>query len=295
VTSSALTKPGGSVRPVTVADEIAERQGQLTPAERRAAQLILDDPDSVIFGTVASLAAKARTSPASVMRLATKLGFDGYAELRASMQQEISHQLRPAAELIQEEPSPDPLTRALYVETHNVRTTLSGVEPDVYVRAADRLADLKRKIIIVPALAQHFVGARMALELEMLRNNVRLAYGPQSVVAKDIALLDPGDVVVTLDVRRYDAWLVDTVHRAKKLGAHVITITDSRLSPYAAVSDETFIVSAEGVGPFDSHVGSYVLANTLVAGVATRCRRTAAGRLARIEDLVGETGVFLET
>jgi DNA-binding MurR/RpiR family transcriptional regulator len=45
-----------------------------------------------------------------------------------------------------------------------------------------------------------------------------------------------------------------------------------------------FTVTAEGAGPFDSHVGTLALANALVTGVAERLKQPATDRLDRIED-----------
>jgi len=44
-----------------------------------------------------------------------------------------------------------------------------------------------------------------------------------------------------------------------------------------------FTVTAEGSGPFDSHVGTLALVNTLVAGVAAKVQAPATARLDRIE------------
>ena len=51
---------------------------QLTAAERRVAQVVLARPQLVGFGTVADLAEAASAGAATVVRLAAKLGFDGF-------------------------------------------------------------------------------------------------------------------------------------------------------------------------------------------------------------------------
>ena len=63
----------------------------------------------------------------------------------------------------------------------------------------------------------------------------------------------------------------------------MIALTDSRLSPLARRAEVTFVIAAEGAGPFDSHVGTLALANALTTGVATRLRRPATDRLDRVE------------
>ena len=85
-----------------VADRIAQAGAQLTAAERRVAEVILAKPQLVAFGTVADLADAAGAGAATVVRLAAKIGYDGFTTLQASVQQDLAQQLRPAAERIRQ-------------------------------------------------------------------------------------------------------------------------------------------------------------------------------------------------
>ncbi|HZY07265.1 MAG TPA: hypothetical protein VFE69_05950, partial [Ilumatobacteraceae bacterium] len=87
---------------VEVADRIGKSSTSLTNAERRVAEVVLANPQLVAFGTVADLAESAGSGAATVVRLATKLGFEGFSALQASIQQDLANQLRPAAERIRD-------------------------------------------------------------------------------------------------------------------------------------------------------------------------------------------------
>ncbi len=82
---------------------LSERAMALTPSERRIGETILAAPNLVAFGTVADVAEAARTGTATVVRFAVKLGFDGYSQLQASVQRDLSGQLRPAVERIRDQ------------------------------------------------------------------------------------------------------------------------------------------------------------------------------------------------
>jgi DNA-binding MurR/RpiR family transcriptional regulator len=56
----------------------------------------------------------------------------------------------------------------------------------------------------------------------------------------------------------------------------------------------SFTVSAEGAGPFDSHVGTLTLANALVTGVAGRLRQSATPRLDAIEAAWRNAGALVD-
>ena len=99
-----------------------------SPAERRVVEAVLDDPERVAFGTVAELARRSETSGPTVVRVARKLGYEGYRGLQAAAQAEITGDLAPAAERIRRTAGAhdDPLGRALAVELANVEATLDA-------------------------------------------------------------------------------------------------------------------------------------------------------------------------
>ena len=123
-----------------------------------------------------------------------------------------------------------------------------------------------------------FVG-----DLVALRPSVMLVDGNDVAVRRTVALMEESDVLVTIDLRRYDRWLVDAARTAAKAGVWTVSIADSVLSPVAARAQRTLVVTAAGAGPFDSHVGTLALMNVLVAGAALRLRGVAADRLDRAE------------
>ena len=88
--------------------------------------------------------------------------------------------------------------------------------------------------------------------------------------------------------------MVEAARAAAARGAVVITLTDSRLSPLAAPATVTFVVTAEGAGPFDSHVGTLALVNALVSGVAAQGRRSATRRLDRVEAAWADADALVE-
>src|SRR3954453_15830465 len=117
---------------MTVAAVIDAARGALTPAERRGGHVGLSNPESVAFGTVAHLARLAATSGATVVRLAAKLGYDGFTGLQSAVQDELGQRLRPAAERIREVTPSVILGRVRAVELDNVAGTLEGASSGAF-------------------------------------------------------------------------------------------------------------------------------------------------------------------
>jgi DNA-binding MurR/RpiR family transcriptional regulator len=277
-----------------VVDRIAEDGAGLTPAERRVGRVILDDPELVAFGTVAELAGRAGTSGATVVRFADRIGFHGFVGLQAAVRDEMARRLRPATERIRQPSPTDVPERTLAVELENVRATLAGIDRAAFGRAVTLLADRRATVSVLSGHASLGVATTMAGELAMLRPGVQLVTGPPVAVGAALATVDKGEVVVAIDLPRYDGWLLDAVRRVGSAEGRIVAVTDSRLSPLAEGAAAVLTVAADGAGPFDSHVGVLALTNALVNGVAAKLRASATRRLDRVEAAWREAGALVD-
>lgn len=266
-----------------VVDRIRTAAGVLTPAERKVADEVVDDPQLIAFGTVAEVARRAGVSGASVVRLAARLGYDGFVELQEAVQGELADRLRPAVERIRDVPSGDVLGRARATSLRSVQGTLEGIDPAAFDLAVELLADPGRSVGVIAGDAGAGIAAHAADELTMLRPGVSSIGGTRVAVGRALARVGEGDVVLALDLRRYDRWVLDAVEVALDAGAELIALTDGPLSPLARRASALIVVEAEGIGPFDSYVGALAALSALVAGVADALRDAATSDLDRVE------------
>ena len=266
-----------------VAGRITDAGSLLTTAERRVAEVVLNTPQLVAFGTVAELADAATVGAATVVRLAAKLGYDGFTALQAAVQNELSNQLRPAAVRIREAVGGVGVRRHLQHELDNVQNTLLGVDEDTIAASTAHLADLSRTVVVLTGDASTGICTQFVGDLASLRPGAELLKGNEVAISRRLSQIQKGDTVVAVDLRRYDRWVVEAATEAKRRGAWLLALTDSALSPLAGIADASMVLTAGGIGPFDSHVGTLALLNVLVAAAAERLRDTATERLDRAE------------
>jgi DNA-binding MurR/RpiR family transcriptional regulator len=277
-----------------VAERITESGTNLTPAERRVADVVLQRPQLVAFGTVAELASEAGSGAATVVRLAAKLGFDGFTSLQDAVQAELAHRLRPAAERIRQPVAPDVVGRTMATELDNVQSTLEQADREAFGRAVAALSSRTARVAVLSGEASAGIAHQAVGELSLLREGVELVVGTEVAVVRAIALLEPGDACLVIDLRRYDRWVLEAARLAGERGVTLIALTDSALSPLALEADASFTVVAASAGPFDSHVATLALLNAMVAAVADRLRTSATDRLDRIEAAWRSAGALID-
>jgi DNA-binding MurR/RpiR family transcriptional regulator len=277
-----------------VAERITESGTNLTPAERRVADVVLQRPQLVAFGTVAELASEAGSGAATVVRLAAKLGFDGFTSLQDAVQAELAHRLRPAAERIRQPVAPDVVGRTMATELDNVQSTLEQADRQAFGRAVAALSSRTARVAVLSGEASAGIAHQAVGELSLLREGVELVVGTEVAVVRAIALLGPGDACLVIDLRRYDRWVLEAARLAGERGVTLIALTDSALSPLALEADASFTVVAASAGPFDSHVATLALLNAMVAAVADRLRTSATDRLDRIEAAWRSAGALID-
>ncbi len=266
-----------------VVERIRTAGATLTAAERRVAEVVLARPQLVGFGTVANLAEAASAGAATVVRLAAKLGYDGFSALQASVQEDLAQQLRPAAERIRELGGEAPIERHQAAELSNVQATLDAVDPATLDAVVELLVDPSRRVLVLAGDAERGIGAQFAYEFGALRPGVQLLGGSDVSVRREIALSPATSTVVAVDLRRYERWLLDALEQCRQAGHTIVALSDGLLSPLSMTAKHAFTISAASVTPYDSHVGTLALLNLLVATAAERLRDSAAERLERVE------------
>jgi DNA-binding MurR/RpiR family transcriptional regulator len=276
-----------------IVERLAAAAGSLTPSEELAAKLLEKDPPRFAFGSLAEVAQAAGTSGPTVVRLASKLGFSGFADMKDAIQEELSLRLAPASERVGAQASVDLSQRVGAADTENVVRSLEAVAPSLS-RVVAMLSDEERRVHVLPSAACRAVGVVLADQLSQLRDGVTLHYGPPTEVARELAGTQSGDIVLVMDTRRYEKWVVEAAGQARAAGASVIAVTDTPLSPLVAGSESQLIVRAVGAGPFDSLTGALSVVNALCAGVAAKVHLGAGKRLRRAEEALVNAGALVD-
>lgn len=264
---------------------------RLSPALGRVAAVLLNDPQAVAFGTAASLAEAAKTSPPTVMRLAEALGYDGYTALRDAMRAELSVRLATDAARVRTSAPGDPIERLRTVEHANLDRSLDQLDPAT-LEAAVNLLDGDGRTWVLPSTQTFGVAHRFVDQLSIIGRRAVLLDGPEFRIASVLAGLRPGDAILTMDIPRHEHAVVRIQRDAVERGAIPIVLTGGPSTGLATDGGLVIPFAATASGPFDSLVGLTVVATALVNSLVDRHRDEATDRLTALEQTWSLAGLF---
>jgi len=266
---------------------IAAVGDRLTPTERRIAEAVLDEPTLLAFGTVSNLAIRVGTSRPSIVRFATKLGFDGYTSLQTHVRRGLSDQLARPSDRIRSEDASSSRERAEIAA--GIDSVFEAVERGRFREFSDLIVPADR-VWVVTGESSRAGGHALHSGLTMVRPGVHLV--SDHSIGRDLADAGPNDVAVLFDFLRYRRATITAAETLGSLGTPMIAITDGPLSPLAALTDHWCQVTIPAVGPFDSSLPAVAAAELLVAQVSRDLKEEARDRIDRTEALWDATGTF---
>lgn len=286
----------------TTTDEVLARLADaypgLSPQLRRAAEYALDHPNEIGVNSMRRVAAEADVKPNSLVRMAKAIGFESYEAFR-----------RPFREVLRKgvETFPD---RARWLQS----IAHGGRHGQLYAQmAAANLANVEHMFsgagaAEMRAVADLIVGARTAYVLgvgvayalahsfwylaRMGLDNVVQVPRQGNLPIDDIARIGGGDVLIAVTFSPYRSEVVAAAAHAKRRGAKVVAISDSRAAPIALAADHAFVAPTATPQFFPSCAAALSLLETLVAFIVADADRSVVANIDEFHRLRYESGVY---
>lgn len=216
----------------------------LPPAERLVAETVLAHPAESMRGSIGQLASRSETSPATVVRLARRLGYDGFADWKIALAEEqgrssqFGHAAVPAGS-----PTETAAHHTLADDADALRVASRFVDPSSFNAAVDHICDAAEVLFLgvgtSGSLAE--LAAYRFSALGIRAHNARDALGQHlattnlSYESTAIAISHTGSTKAT----------ILSVRTAQEHGATVIGITSSARSPLAETADVVLITGGD--------------------------------------------------
>lgn len=277
-------------------DLIKEKQDQLTAAERTLTATLLDD--SLVSGlqSITKLAEDASVSTPTIIRLARKLGFDGFPALQNAIREEVAARMKqPLAKLDAwdgDSARDHIVSRFAVAVSQNINRTLDRLDLAEFDRVATLLSDPKRHMFLLGGRISRSNAHYFFNHLQIIRPNVSLLDSSPSVWPQSLLDMNAQSVLVIFDIRRYEKELERLAVLAAQQGASIVLFTDQWGSPIEKHAAHTFRTMVEAPSSWDSTLGITFLIEALIADIQSRSADTSAGRIKAMEEMIGQTRIF---
>ncbi|MER6345958.1 MurR/RpiR family transcriptional regulator [Streptomyces sp. NPDC001595] len=282
----------------TLADDIRLRLGDLSPAERKVARVLLAAYPAAGFETVATLAERAAVSAPTVLRFVARLGYSGFPEFQAALRAELDQRNASPLSLYEgaDDASGDDSAAGLMARSSRlfataVSQTLAETPPHDLERAVALLSDRKRRITLVGGRFTHLLAQYLGLHLMQLRDEVQLLPERDVERAAALARLGRRDVLVVFDYRRYEDDKVALAQLTQEQGGKVVVFTDTWLSPASAHAEVVLPSQVTTPSPYDSLVPTLAVIETVVAGLITALGDEAHQHMRHNEEVARRIGL----
>ncbi|MEU0492280.1 MurR/RpiR family transcriptional regulator [Nocardiopsis sp. NPDC006139] len=273
---------------MTFPERVNEYRDRLTRSDRVLLDEILAHPAEAPFWRGGDVARRAGVHAAAATRLAQRLGYQGYPELRDDLRKDREDRLNGAGDRFREELREPGLVldTLLATELESLSAVVRHVDQSQIDGVADLLAGARTVYL--------FARGNAAVLAELLDGRLRRfgmrsvnLTGPGREVAERLLAMSESDAVVSFAFRRAPRNLTDLYAHAAAVGAPSVLVTDTlhTLDPAP-----TTVLSAprghqEG---FSSLSVPMLIANAIVLTIARRHPDAVLPALDRLDGLLAD-------
>jgi DNA-binding MurR/RpiR family transcriptional regulator len=232
---------------------------QLPASERKIAQFILENPQSILNSTVNDIGSQANTSGAAVIRLCKSLGLTGFQDLKVRIAGDL---VKPVEQGYRDIEPGESIFSIVQKTTSNsiqsIRDSEEIINYDELERAVQTLS---------PAQNVHFfgIGASNIIAKDAQQKLLRIhknatAFTDTHLVATLIANANKDDVVFAISHSGETQEVIKVITLAKERGVKTISLTKYGQSTVSSIADIKLFTSYSGEAPFRSAATSSRLA-----------------------------------
>lgn len=280
----------------TVKDKILSLFDTLSPKQRQLARFFVDNEDIVAFASANDIAERAGASAATVVRFCRALGYEGFTDLQAAIRTRFP-QYRTMVQKMADRMANGGLAenlpqRVAQANTQNIQESLHQISNETLLAAVEAIIQARHIRIFASGLS---AAAAVLAEhtLISLGLSARACLNGRTSQALEISLLTNQDVIIVISIWRYLRDTIDAAKAAHAIGATCIALTDSPVSPTAAIADHIFVAATEGAAHSRSLSGILSIVDLLGAAIAAKQPEKSMEALQRIDRLYRQNGMLL--
>ncbi len=278
----------------TLADRLSLHGEHFTTSDTLIGDYLLSNYPKSLLQNASELAESLHLNITTITRFFTKLGYTSAKEAMLDFKEELefiidSPKNRYDTSSSMTNGQGTKLEYLLQLEQQNVANTINNIDITT-LDEVTRLLLTTKDIFVLGSMKEFSLAYYLHKQLSILRPNVRLFNGQ----SEELFMCDANSdaVYFVTSFRRYARQSSVMAQYAKRVGAVVIAITDSRFCPMAQLADYRFVVTTQSATMFDSYTAGMTLINAIMMHFIGANNGKFAKRLDAMEDIYASFGMF---
>ncbi len=274
---------------------LSEQGPTFSKGQRRIAAYIIESYDKAAFMTASVLGKTVGVSESTVVRFAVELGFDGYPSMQKAMQEMVLNRLTSVQRIgvaNDRMGHQDILSTVLHADAEKLRQTSQTLDRAAFKQAVEAILKARRIYILgvrSAAVLVNFLG----YYLNYMFDNIHIVTASgESEMFEKLVNVDREDIVIAFSFPRYSVSTLKGVQYCRSIGAKIVGITNSSLSPLGQNSDYVLVAKSDMVSLVDSLVAPLSVVNALIVALASGREQELAKTFDTLERVWEEYNVY---
>ncbi|EOY8405190.1 TPA: MurR/RpiR family transcriptional regulator [Enterobacter asburiae] len=276
-------------------ENIVSTFSELSAELQRAAEFSLQNTNQLVVLSMRAFASEAGVKPATLLRLAQRLGYNGWGELKDAFIDELGLRndtyVSKAEKLIAKGTQPQLYEEVFQAHQRNLAFTQH--ENHQAMEQAVSLLDAAENVYICGFRASFPIAWSLFYVYRLFNRQVSLIDGLASNIEVFTRELTAQDCLLLTSFAPYSRESLDVLRAAQQAGATIVAITDSPVSPLAQAADCTLLFSIDSPSFFPSVVSGMGLAECLLAMLVARHGRDAVNKIENAERYLIDSGAYV--
>lgn len=278
---------------MSLLSRIKDQSDRLTSSDKRLIEVLLGQQDEAVFLSAAQLASRAQVHETTATRLAQKLGYSGYPELRAQLRDEVLQGQEPATRIrrsVAQVAGGDYLANLVAGEQEALNSLLRCVSQADLDAAADMIVAAQRVFVFAQGHAVAIAGL-LRRRMDRFGFDTAMLTGRGREIAERAVAMTDRDLVVALAFRRQPDGYDALMGLAAMRGARTMLISDLA-GPTMTPPAEHVIAAPRGRSgsEFQSLNVPMTIINAILLTIAGRHEQQVVGKLEELADLFDRFG-----
>ncbi|MBK5251940.1 MAG: MurR/RpiR family transcriptional regulator [Peptostreptococcaceae bacterium] len=273
---------------------INRRYENFSKSQKLIADYIIENYDKAAFMTASKLGETVGISESTIVRFADALDFSGYPELQKALQELIKTKLTTVQrfELTNKYTSDtQTILNVMDSDIQNIRETMNELDKDMLEKVTSEILCAKR-VYILGLRSSAVLAEYLGFYLNFILKDVHVIKAQYNDVYEQLINISSEDVVIALSFPRYSRRTYESVRLLRRQGCKIISITDSKFSPLASISEMTLFAKNNVTSFVDSLVAPMSLINLLIVSISLQEKELLTETFRKLEAVWDEFNIY---